>query len=425
MPQDQSNNENNFHQQPKKKSLSKIMIWVFIITVIIIAGFVLDRTNILRRNKEAPESEAVQQEKVLKKKEDNAINYIIKPGNTFDTIMGKYNVEPVDRIAIFEVAKDIYDLSTLKAGQSLKLTLKDNPGLIKLEYEYDDENILIVERSEEGFQSRNELIEYDIEINKASGEIASSLFETAAEQGVEDGVIMEITNILAWQVDFVSDVRTGDSFKVVYEKRYRNGEYVDYGRVLGVEFTNQGKESWAIYFEDPEGTKGYYDLEGGSTKKAFLKSPLQYKYISSGYTNSRFHPVLKRYLPHRAIDYAARAGTPIAAVGKGRVTYAGRKGGDGVFVEIRHNKGYTTQYSHLQNIAKGIKVGTQVEQNDIIGYVGSTGYSTGPHLQYAMKKDGVAVNPLEVDQPSADPIQEVFLDDFLSTASQIKQKLNE
>ncbi len=423
---DENDNNKNITHSKNGKLISRFTFAFSMIVIITVAGFTFDWMDVVKGEKDISEKNLEQTEIESKKNTSpDMTEYTIEPGDTFDSIMEKFGVNQADRLLVFEVAKEIHDFSELRSGQVIRLNVQDGIGLTRLEYEYGDEDILVIERGDEGFTAINVPIEYEVKIATANGEIKSSLFGAAAEQNVPDGVIMEITDILAWQVDFVSDVRVGDSFKIVYEKRYRDGEYVDYGRVLGVVFTNQNEDSWAIFYENEDGEKGYYDLEGNSVKKAFLKSPLQYKYISSGYTNSRLHPVLKKYLPHRAIDYAARAGTPIAAVGNGRVTYAGRKGGDGIFIEIKHNNTYITRYSHMQSIAKGIKVGTKVKQNDIIGYVGSTGYSTGPHLQYAMLKNNTPVNPLEIDLPSGDPIPEIYMNDFLSVVEKIKRQLNE
>ncbi len=398
----------------------------FLILIVIVLAFVWYAFPLVRAqiSKQEPQNKVTPQP-VEEKKQFDEEEYTVKSGDTLDTILQQFNVSPAERLKVFDAAKDVYDLANLRTGQVLRIiSTATSDDMVRLEYEYDGESILIVERDGQDFVARQEAIEYDIEIARADGEITSSLFASASEAGVEDGVIMEITDILAWEVDFVSDIRVGDSFKIVYEKRFRDGEYADYGRILGVMFTNQGNDYWAIYYEDPNGNKGYYDREGNSTKKAFLKSPLQYKYISSGYTNSRLHPVLKKYLPHRAIDYAAKSGTPVAAVGSGRVTYAGRKGGDGIFVEIKHNNSYITRYSHLRGIAKGIKVGSRVEQNDIIGYVGSTGFSTGPHLQYAMLKNNTPVNPLTIDLPSGDPVPDEFMNDFMAVVREVESQMN-
>jgi murein DD-endopeptidase MepM/ murein hydrolase activator NlpD len=402
----------------------KIPFTVSLLAVLAISSYGYYKLSVPETKKKECVAELIPEETQKEPEHDSVVNYIIKPDDTFETVMRQFEIEPSNWLAVAESAKDVHDLDTLKVGQSLRLSLKNNPGLVKLEYEYDDENILVVERSDNGFVARNDLIQYDIEVAQVGGEVTSSLFETASELGVSDGVIMEITNILAWQVDFVSDVRAGDSFQLLYEKRFRDGKYVDYGDILGVRFTNQGNDYWAVYFKDPEGVTGYYDLEGNSIKKTFLKSPLQYKYISSGYSGSRLHPVLKTYLAHEAIDYAAQAGTPVAAVGEGRVTYAGWKdGGDGIFVEIKHNDIYTTRYSHMQNIADSIKVGSEVKQNGVIGYVGSTGLSTGSHLQYAMLKNGEAVNPFTVDLPSGESVGSAYLSDYKSKAQEIINQL--
>ena len=411
---------------PRKSRLRKKVFLVFLVVLVAVLALgsrFYYKSTFSQAREESKKSEPTPR-LVVSKPDYNSIDYVIKPGDTFETVMRQFNVEPSEWVLAADSAKDIYNLDNLKTGQILRVALKDNPGLVRIEYEYDNNNNLIVERSADGFAGRSEPIQYDIEQAKVGGEITSSLFETAAELSIPDGVIMETTNILAWQVDFVSDVREGDSFKILYERRLRNGQYANYGNIFGVRFTNQGKDYWATYFQDRKGTSGYYDLEGNSVIKPFLKSPLQYKYISSGYSNSRLHPVLKKYLAHKAIDYSAQPGTPIAAVGKGRITYAGWKdGGDGNFVEIKHNETYTTRYSHMQKIAKGLKVGSEVKQNDIIGYVGSTGFSTGSHLQYAMLKDGEAINPLEVDLPSGDPVELDSLNEFKLKADEIAKQL--
>lgn len=416
--------EQSFSGRRSSNKVRFLFAGAILLVLLGIGGVRFFQSDSTKVQEELIEPSPVQEQKISKEPEYNMTNYTVEPGDTFEAVMRQFGVEPSDWIAVLEASGEIYDLNNLKDDHILRIALKDNPGLARLEYEYDDENILVVERSESGFSARNEPIEYNIEVEQVGGDITSSLFETASKLGIDDGVIMEITNILAWQVDFVSDVRAGDSFEVLYEKRFRNSEYADYGNILGVRFTNQGEDYWAVYFKDKEGTRGYYDLEGNSIKKVFLKSPLQYKYISSDYTSNRFHPVLKKYLPHEAIDYSAQAGTPIAAVGDGRVTYAGWKdGGDGIFVEIRHNETYTTRYSHMQKVADVVEVGAKVKQNDVIGYVGSTGFSTGSHLQYAMLENGEAVNPLEVDLPSGDPVNPDYMDEFKLKAEEVSSKL--
>ncbi len=412
-------------QGAKYKSATKLLVLPLLFVVGGIAWFSTAWSGSSDAKEDLTETASAQEtEQVVESGIDanqDITEYLIQSGDTFDSVMEQLNITPSERQEILLAAEDIYDLARLKVGKAMRIAVNDDSSLSRLEYEYNSENVLIVERLSDSFTAKQEIIEYDIEIAQADGNIDSSLFAAGAEAGLTDAVIMEITDILAWQVDFVSEVKKDDSFQVIYEKRFRDGEYVDYGRILGVVFSNQGQEYWAVFYKDPEGKKAYYDLDGSSVKKAFLKSPLQYSSVSSGYTNSRFHPVLKKYLPHRAIDYAAAAGTPVAAVGGGKVTYAGLKGGDGIYVEIKHNETFVTKYSHLQGIAEGIKVGARVDQGDVIGYVGSTGYSTGPHLQYAMAKNGQAVNPTEVDLPSGDPVAEQFKDEFLVVANKLKE----
>jgi len=223
---------------------------------------------------------------------------------------------------------------------------------------------------------------------------------------------MELAGIFAWDVDFASSVQPQDSFKVVYEERYRDGKYVGPGKILTSKFINSGREVLAFYYVNPEGSTGYYNEEGRELRRQFLRSPLDYKRISSGFSYSRFHPVLNTFTTHRAIDYAAARGTPVSATADGQVTYAGWNGGNGNYVGIRHENGYSTGYAHLSDFAKGVTWGSWVKQNQVVGFVGSTGFSTGPHLHYEMRKNGALINPLRLDLPPGKMMASEYLDGF-------------
>ncbi len=227
------------------------------------------------------------------------------------------------------------------------------------------------------------------------------MFVAAQNAGVEDKVILDLADAFSWDIDFASDIQQGDSFSIVYEKRSLDGKPAGAGKLLAAEFTNKGTVYSGYNYKDT-----FYDKDGKSLTRQFLRSPLSYSYISSDYANYRVNPVTRKVETHFAIDYAASAGTPVVATSKGDVTYAASKGGLGTTVEIQHGNGYKTQYAHLSKIAKGVKSNVPVEQGDVIGYVGSTGISTGPHLQYAMMKNGAKVNPLTEDLPKGDSILE-------------------
>ncbi len=207
---------------------------------------------------------------------------------------------------------------------------------------------------------------------------------------------MNMTDIFAWDVDFGSEIQKGDSFSMLFEETHVNGRPVRTGRILGAEMTNAGKKYTAVYYVDGRGKGGYYDNDGRSMERTLLKSPLRFRRITSYFSRRRFHPILRRYRPHHGIDYAAPAGTPVEAAGSGRVVHAGWKGGYGNFVEVRHSNGYVTGYGHLSRIGKGIRPGANIEQGSIVGYVGSTGISTGPHLHYEVRRSGSLINPLSI-----------------------------
>lgn len=251
-------------------------------------------------------------------------------------------------------------------------------------------------------------------LTKIHGKIKSSLYEALAEKGVPDEIIMTITDIFAWQIDFFNDPRIGDRFKVVYNHYKYGSKFVDDGEILAVQYNGHYiGEHTAIYFQSSdEKIKGYYAPDGSSLRKIFLKAPLEYRKISSYFTNRRFHPILRYYRPHKGIDYSAPSGTPVSSVGDGTVTYAGWNGDFGRCVKIKHNSFYTSVYGHLRSINKNIRKGKRVKQKQEIGRVGSTGLSTGPHLDFRITKNGVFVNFLKLDVPSAKNLPKEYNSEF-------------
>ena len=367
------------------------------------------------------------QDSVLNNEDNNnrvlAVNYIIESGETFASIMKRHGVPESNIALILESAEGIYDFSRIKADQPFRLIYID--GVFSgIEYDINDQRVLIIEKVGEEFQAREEDIQYDINQVVAGAVIISSLFEDALRVGIEEETILELADIFAWDIDFATDIREGDSFKIVYEKRFREGREVGPGRILAARFKSQGIVYWAFLYEEQDKGEQYYDFEGRSLARQFLRSPLNYSYISSGFSYGRFHPILKKVLPHLAIDYAASAGTPVVSTAGGQVVYAGWKGGDGIVVEVKHNGIYSTQYGHLSGMARGIGRGIQVKQGQVIGYVGSTGFATGPHLQYSMTKNGTLVNPLNLKLPSSgEPIKPELKEDFNKAKEQFKNLL--
>ncbi len=259
-------------------------------------------------------------------------------------------------------------------------------------------------QDEEGFDISRSPIPYTVEQQVINGTITSSLFGAVIASGESEALALNLADIFAWDIDFIRDIQSGDSFQVLVEKRFREGKQAGYGRILAASFSNCGETYRGFLFKDGEHGPAYYDENGKSLRKAFLKAPLSFSRISSGYTMRRLHPVTKTYKPHPAIDYAAPTGTPIKTVGDGVVTKSTYNRFNGNYVKIRHPGSWETIYNHMSRFGRGIKTGKKVRQGQIIGYVGTTGRSTGPHLDFRMYKNGRTVNPLQVKSPSVAPV---------------------
>lgn len=305
--------------------------------------------------------------------------------------------------AVSDASKDIFSLNRLRMGNPYTVT-STSEGFTSFEYEIDSEQKLIVTKKGDGFEAKLENIPYTLMLERVEGSIESSLFQAVADAGEGPILAIALADIFAWEINFIRDLRVGDSFTIMVEKRFREGEFTGYGKIYAATFTNQGTMYEAFLFQDSLGTPHYFNSKGESIKRAFLKAPLSFTRISSNYTNSRLHPVLQVWRAHPAIDYAAPTGTPVKAVGSGVVTFSGWGNGAGNYVALRHSNGYETMYLHLSRIARTAKKGNKISQGEIIGYVGSTGVSTGPHLDFRMKKDGSYVNPLKILSPRSEPV---------------------
>lgn len=308
------------------------------------------------------------------------------------------------------------DPRSLKPGQKYKAVyLGGSPKRLELELSKAKKALFDIETME------TRIIEKKTETTAklATIKIESSLWESAINAGFDPVLVDRLADIFAWDIDFNVELRTGDEFSMIYEvTSLQDGEVVNYGRILAAYGNVNGKQRWAIWYKCGE-NEGYYDLEGKSLKKAFLRSPLRFTRISSRFTHNRYHPILRIVRPHLGVDYAAPQGTPIWAVADGTVVFAGWKGGYGKFIEIRHASGYSTTYGHLSGFAKGIKVGARVKQKQIIGYVGSTGLATGPHLDFRMKKNGKFVNPLSQPNVKIPPLAKECSADFLARSAEL------
>ena len=259
----------------------------------------------------------------------------------------------------------------------------------------------------------------------AAGVIDSSLFMAAQEAGISQNVIMELANVVGWDIDFALDIRKGDSFTVLYEELYRNGEKISDGDILAAEFINDGKAYRAVRYTNPQtNVSEYFTPDGKSMRKAFLRTPVNFARISSRFSTGRYHPVLHKVRAHKGVDYAAKSGTPIYAAGDGKVIFKGNKGGYGKTMIIQHGSKYTTLYAHLKTYNRKLKNGSRVKQGQTIAYVGKSGLATGPHLHYEFRVNGVHRNPLTVKLPASQPVPKRYMADFELTTTPVFAQLD-
>ena len=324
---------------------------------------------------------------------------------------------------IVDSARPVYNLASVRAGNIYSLLFTPEGAFRDFRYPVDDERYLTVyhDVKQDRFVSVMKNYPYETRVETVSASIEDSLFASITGIGEKDQLALDLAEIFGSDVDFYTDIQKGDWFRALVEKKYLDGQFSKYGVVLAATFNNNGKLFSGFRFEDESGKPAYYAADGKSLKKSFLKSPLKYARISSGYSRARYHPVLRRVRPHLGVDYAARAGTPVQAVGAGTVTLAGYRGGNGRMVKLRHAGGYETMYLHLSRIA--VRPGARVTQGQLIGYVGSTGLSTGPHLDFRVLKNGRAVNPLKVIFPPGPPVSPGKFDQFAALRDKLNSQL--
>lgn len=292
-------------------------------------------------------------------------------------------------------------LKRIKPEQELAFKISPDMELLELRYQIDRLTHVSFTQQGSTFVSNKEVATPDVRHAFRQGRIEDSLFLAGTRAGLGHNLTMELANIFGYDIDFLLDIRTGDEFAVVFEELYLDGKKIDNGRILAAEFTNRGDTYSAVYFDDNKGQAGYFTPKGDSMKKAFLRSPLDVARISSHFNLKRKHPILNRIRAHKGTDYAAGRGTPIRSTGAGKVSFKGRKGGWGNTVIVQHGQKYKTLYAHMSKFKKGLKNGSRVKQGEVIGYVGSTGLATGPHLHYEFYENGAVRNPVTVKFPNS------------------------
>ena len=328
---------------------------------------------------------------------------------------------------IKEAVKPVYDLGKIRAGQQLRLASLPGGPWKTLEYDIDETRFLVVRNDEDGIKAEVKLVPYEVRPAFARGVIEDSLIGALNKAGEEDSLALDLVErCFGWDIDFNTDLRKGDSFRIYVEKKYLDGRFSGYRNILAAEFTNDGHVFQAFRFTYPDTkTSDYFDENGGSRRKDFLRSPIKFvtPRITSRFSASRFHPIYKIYRPHYGVDYAAPIGTQVQATADGEVTFAGRDGGAGNMVKIRHRNSYETAYLHLSGFGRGVRKGAQLKGGDTVGYVGSSGDSTGPHLDYRIYFHGGPVNPLGHKFKPAEPLRKEFLDVFKKEVGRLRLAL--
>ena len=347
----------------------------------------------------------------------------IQRGDTIASLLNRLHVDDMAAVNFIRSAKNAKTLYQLVPGRSVRAQTSEDGDLIALRYIASDSTLLSVDRDGAGFKAAEQAAPLDIRVAMKSGEIRSSLFGATDAAGVPDAIATQMAEAFSSDIDFHLDIRKGDRFTVLYETFFSHGEPVKTGRMLAAEYVNQGKVFHAIYFKDREGREGYYTPDGKNLRKAYLRSPLEFSRITSGFSSARLHPVLQTWRAHKGVDYGAPTGTPIRATADATVAVAAKQNGYGNVIILQHGGNISTVYGHLSAFAKGLRPGARVRQGDVIGYVGATGMATGPHLHYEFRVAGVQRNPLTVPMPQAFPVATQYKNDFLASTRPLTVKL--
>ncbi|MEN6620428.1 MAG: peptidoglycan DD-metalloendopeptidase family protein [Smithella sp.] len=394
------------------------LILVFILFIIVIPTVLL---IIPVHNHQGAKNNYKKRVDTVKAKELREIKGTIKKGETLSDIFEKYRLNVRDLFSLREASANIHQLRNLQINHPYRIMLDENNKINSFTYWIDDNNILNIKCGDNGFCAEKTPIHYEQKVECLSGVIKENLVSSLGQNRNGFMLALDLSDIFASDIDFASDIKNGDTFKVVVEGFFLNGKLKKYGNILSAEIENNGEIYRAYRFSNGEHTD-YYDSAGKSLKKAFLKAPMNFKHISSTFSKGRRHPVLKIYRPHYGIDYAAPMGTPVSAAGDGEVVFSGRNGQFGNLIVLQHLNGYKTYYGHLSKIASTVYPGKRVEQGMIIGQVGSTGSATGPHLHYEMRMNNTPVNPLSIKIPKVNMIPEKSMAEFncLKNAMDIK-----
>lgn len=348
----------------------------------------------------------------------------IQRGDTVADLLKRLHVDTQDILTFLSNNRDTSAFSQLRPGKTVQAHTTATGELISLSYITGEGNLLQIEKQGDTFKATEKAAPLVQDVQMKSGKIVSSLFAATDAADLPDTVSAQLVDIFSTDIDFHRDLRKDDRFTVVYETFHSNGEPVKSGHILAAEFTNQGKTYRAVYFQDAQGHGGYYTPEGKSLRKAFLRSPLEFSRVTSGFSNARYHPILKEWRSHKGVDYGAAIGTRVKAVADATVAFMGKQNGYGNLLVLQHQGQYSTAYGHLSGFAKGLHLGSKVSQGDVVAYVGMTGLATGPHLHFEFRIAGVQRNPLTVDMPTAFPIATQLRPQFQTTTRAMLTRLD-
>jgi murein DD-endopeptidase MepM/ murein hydrolase activator NlpD len=347
----------------------------------------------------------------------------IQRGDTLGSVMARLGIDDAQAQNFLRTDAGARPLYQLRPGKSVRVQADDAGRLIALSYLAQSGDLLRVKRTENGFSAQSAPPGSTARLELRAGEIRSSLFAASDAVGLPDAVTMQLAEIFSGDIDFHHDLRRGDRFTVVYEMREIDGQPSGAGRIVAAEFLNKGNIYRAFSWQGSDGSEAYYAEDGKSLRKAFMRSPLSFTRITSGFSMARFHPFLQTWRAHKGVDFAAPSGTPIHATGDGKVASAGRQNGYGNAVVLQHGGAYSTVYAHLSRFASGIKPGARVAQGDVIGYVGQTGWATGPHLHYEFRVNNEQRNPMTIALPTAQPLPAAALGDYRERVSVLSAQL--
>lgn len=341
------------------------------------------------------------------------LNHVVQQGDTLSQVFQKLGL-PTECVAQWQKScSDFCNMSQLQPGDSLSVQVSnEDQQPVRFVFSSLSGTTYTFHKMKKGWECNQDVTRPSTVTDAAAGTITDSLYDSCLRAGLTPGLVMELADLFAYDIDFNTEIQEGDTFGVYFEEQVKDGKRVRAGPVLGAEMVTSGTRYQAFFYQLSDGYKGYFDAEGKALRKLFLRAPLSYSRISSTFSYRRFHPILRTFRPHLGIDYSAPAGVPVSALGDGVVTFMGKKGGFGRFVEIRHGGTYKTTYGHLMDFAKGLRTGSRVAQGDVIGHVGSSGLSTGPHLDFRFYKDGKPVDFLKTEFPRARTVPKALWGDF-------------